>query len=55
LSAEVRKALALPAVQTKLAPQGVEPMSLAPQEFDALIAKEIVSNIDLARAAGLKF
>jgi hypothetical protein len=29
-------------------------MPLAPQEFDALIAKEIVSNIDLARAAGLK-
>jgi tripartite-type tricarboxylate transporter receptor subunit TctC len=54
LSAEVQKALALPAVQTKLAPQGVEPMPLAPQEFDALIAKEIVSNIDLARAAGLK-
>ena len=55
LHAEVQKALALPAVQTKLAPQGVEPMPLAPQEFDALIAKEIVSNIDLARAAGLKF
>ena len=55
LHAEVQKALALPAVQTKLAPQGVEPMPLAPQEFDALIAKEIVTNIDLARAAGLKF
>jgi tripartite-type tricarboxylate transporter receptor subunit TctC len=55
LHAEVQKALALPAVQTKLAPQGVEPMPLAPQEFDALIAKEIVSNINLARAAGLKF
>jgi tripartite-type tricarboxylate transporter receptor subunit TctC len=54
LHAEVQKALALPAVQTKLAPQGVEPMPLAPQEFDALIAKEIVTNIDLARAAGLK-
>ena len=54
LHAEVQKALALPAVQTKLAPQGVEPMPLAPQELDALIAKEIVSNIDLARAAGLK-
>lgn len=54
LHAEVQKALALPAVQTKLAPQGVEPMPLAPQEFDALIAKEIVSNINLARAAGLK-
>jgi tripartite-type tricarboxylate transporter receptor subunit TctC len=55
LHAEVQKALTLPAVQTKLAPQGVEPMPLAPQEFDTLIAKEIVSNINLARAAGLKF
>lgn len=54
LHAEVQKALALPAVQTKLAPQGVEPMPLAPQELDALIAKEIISNINLARAAGLK-
>jgi hypothetical protein len=30
-------------------------MPLAPQEFDALIAKEIGSNINLARAAGLQF
>jgi tripartite-type tricarboxylate transporter receptor subunit TctC len=46
---------ALPAVQTKLAQQGVEPMPLTPQELDAMIAKEIVSNIKLAKAAGLKF
>jgi tripartite-type tricarboxylate transporter receptor subunit TctC len=55
LHAEVQKALALPAVQTKLAQQGVEPMPLTPQAFDAMIAKEIVSNIKLAKAAGLKF
>jgi tripartite-type tricarboxylate transporter receptor subunit TctC len=55
LHAEVQKALALPAVQAKLATQGVEPMPLTPQEFDALIAKEIVSNLKLAKAAGLKF
>jgi tripartite-type tricarboxylate transporter receptor subunit TctC len=55
LHAEVQKALALPAVQAKLATQGVEPMPLSPQEFDAVIAKEIVSNINLAKAAGLKF
>jgi len=42
-------------VQAKLATQGVEPMPLSPQEFDAVIAKEIVSNIKLAKAAGLKF
>ena len=55
LHAEVQKALALPEVQAKLAPQGVEPLPLSPEEFDALIAKEIVSNIKLAQAAGLKF
>lgn len=55
LHAEVQKALALPEVRAKLAPQGVEPLPLSPQEFDALIAKEIVSNVKLAQAAGLKF
>ena len=55
LHAEVQKALALPEVQAKFAPQGVEPLPLSPQEFDALIAKEIVSNVKLAQAAGLKF
>ncbi len=55
LHAEVQKALALPDVQAKLAPQGVEPLPLSPAEFDAMIAKEIVSNIKLAKAAGLKF
>jgi tripartite-type tricarboxylate transporter receptor subunit TctC len=52
---EIQKALALPAVQTKLTAQGVEPMPLKPQEFDAMINREIVSNIKLAKAAGLKF
>jgi tripartite-type tricarboxylate transporter receptor subunit TctC len=55
LHAEVQKALALPTVQAKLAPQGVEPLPLSPQEFDAMIAKEIVSNIKFAKAAELKF
>lgn len=52
---QVAKALALPAVQEKLAAQGVEPMPLSPREFDAMIAKEIVQNVKLAKAAGLKF
>jgi len=55
LHAEVQKALAVPAVQEKLAAQGAEPMPLSPAEIDAMIAKEIVSNIKLAQAAGLKF
>ncbi|MFZ3227260.1 MAG: tripartite tricarboxylate transporter substrate binding protein, partial [Xanthobacteraceae bacterium] len=47
---EVQKALALPDVQAKLGAQGVEPMPLRPREIDAMIAKEIVENIKLAKA-----
>jgi len=55
LHAEVGKALMLPAVEEKLKAQGVEPLPLSPQEFDAMIAREVVSNINLAKAAGLTF
>jgi len=55
LYVEVQNALALSTVRAKLATQGVEPMPISPQEFDAMIAKEIVANIKLAKAAGLKF
>jgi tripartite-type tricarboxylate transporter receptor subunit TctC len=55
LHGEVTKVLALPEVQAKFKPQGVDPLPLKPQEFDAMIAKEIASNIELAKAAGLKF
>jgi tripartite-type tricarboxylate transporter receptor subunit TctC len=55
LQDEVQKALALPDVQAKLGAQGVEPMPLSPREIDAMIGKEIVQNIKLAKAAGLKF
>jgi hypothetical protein len=30
-------------------------MPLSPREIDAMIAKEIAQNINLAKAAGLKF
>ncbi len=55
LHAETVKALALPAVQQKFAPQGIEPMPLSPTEFDALIKKEIAINVALVKAAGIKF
>jgi tripartite-type tricarboxylate transporter receptor subunit TctC len=42
-------------VQEKLKPQGIDPMPLSPAEFDALIVKEIASNIAIVKAAGLKF
>jgi tripartite-type tricarboxylate transporter receptor subunit TctC len=55
LHAETQKVLRLPAVIEKLKPLGVEPMPLTPAEFDAMIAKEIQTNIALVKAAGLKF
>jgi tripartite-type tricarboxylate transporter receptor subunit TctC len=47
--------LAMPAVLEKFKPQGIDPMPLTSAEFDALIRKEMASNVALAKAAGLKF
>jgi tripartite-type tricarboxylate transporter receptor subunit TctC len=55
LHGEITKILALPAVQDRLKPQGIEPLWLSPAEFDALMRREIASNLALAKAAGLKF
>jgi tripartite-type tricarboxylate transporter receptor subunit TctC len=55
LHSEVNKVLAQPGVMEKLHFQGVEPMPLSPAEFDAMIAKEVASNIELVRKLGLKF
>jgi tripartite-type tricarboxylate transporter receptor subunit TctC len=55
LRMETEKALKTPNVVEKFKPQGIEPMPLSPTEFDALIAKEIGTNIALVKAAGLKF
>jgi len=55
LRAETEKALKAPNVVEKFKPQGIEPMPLSPAEFDALIVKEIGTNIALVKAAGLKF
>jgi len=55
LHAETQRVLALPEVQAKFAPQGVESLPLKPAEIDAMIAKEIAGNLALAKAAGLKF
>jgi tripartite-type tricarboxylate transporter receptor subunit TctC len=52
---ECKKVLALPAIQAKFKPQGIDPMPLTPAEFDALIRNEIDANIKLVKAAGLKF
>jgi tripartite-type tricarboxylate transporter receptor subunit TctC len=55
LRSETEKALKNPKVVENFATQGIEPMPLSTAEFDALIRKEIQSNIALVKAAGLKF
>jgi len=42
-------------VLARLLPQSIEPLPLAPGEFDALMRRENASNLALAKAAGLKF
>ncbi len=55
LYTELRKALELPAVKERLAPLGNEPMPMTPREYDALIRKEVASNLAVVRKANLKF
>jgi tripartite-type tricarboxylate transporter receptor subunit TctC len=55
LRSETEKALKNPNVLEKFAAQGIEPMPMTPAQFDALIKKEIETNIALVKAAGLKF
>ncbi|HEU4352539.1 MAG TPA: tripartite tricarboxylate transporter substrate-binding protein [Burkholderiales bacterium] len=50
---ETMKVLGQPGVVEKLKRQGLEPMPLAPAQFDALIAKEIETNKAIVKAAGL--
>ena len=54
LQRETLVALQAPAVRDKLAALGVDPMPMAPGEFDALIQNEIALNVALAKAAGIK-
>jgi tripartite-type tricarboxylate transporter receptor subunit TctC len=55
LHQEMQKVLAMPAVQQKFKPQGVDPLPMTPEEMDTLIKKEVADNIALVKAAGLKF
>ena len=55
LRSETDKALKNPNVLEKFAAQGIEPMPMTSAQFDALIRKEIETNIALVKAAGLKF
>jgi tripartite-type tricarboxylate transporter receptor subunit TctC len=55
LRSEAERALKNPNVVEKFAAQGIEPMPLSTAEFNALVQKEVESNIALVKAAGLKF
>src|SRR5262249_33688132 len=54
LHQELNSAMDAVSVKKRYGELGVEPMPMSPQEFDALVQKEIVSSAALAKAAGLK-
>jgi tripartite-type tricarboxylate transporter receptor subunit TctC len=54
LHAETTKALQSPKLREKLAALGIEPMAMTPQEFDALVQKEVAINATLVKTIGLK-
>jgi tripartite-type tricarboxylate transporter receptor subunit TctC len=54
LHREIVTALELPEVKERIIVLGGEPTSLAPAEFDALLARELETNAAVVRAAGLK-
>jgi tripartite-type tricarboxylate transporter receptor subunit TctC len=54
LHQEVQKVLQAPGMDQRLAQNGIDPMPITPQAFDALIKKEIAENIALVKAAGIK-
>jgi tripartite-type tricarboxylate transporter receptor subunit TctC len=54
LHQEVQKALQAPGMDKRLAQNGIDPMPITPQAFDALVKKEVAENIALVKAAGIK-
>jgi tripartite-type tricarboxylate transporter receptor subunit TctC len=54
LYAEMAKALQTPAVRDKLKALGADPMPLDSAQFDALVKREIETNTQLVKAAGIK-
>jgi tripartite-type tricarboxylate transporter receptor subunit TctC len=51
---EMQVAMKVPTVAERLVQLGLEPMPLTPAEFGALVAREVVTNGEFARKAGLK-
>ena len=53
LNAEIQKAMQEPAVRSKLAKLGVQPMAMKTAEFDKFVKEELQINSDLVKAAGI--
>jgi tripartite-type tricarboxylate transporter receptor subunit TctC len=54
LYAEIAKALQTPAIRDKLVSLGADPMPLTSAQFEALVRREIETNTQLVKAAGIK-
>ena len=54
LHQQTLKTLQEPKVKDRLTKLGVDPMTMTPAEFDALVRKEISLNAALVKAIGLK-
>jgi tripartite-type tricarboxylate transporter receptor subunit TctC len=54
LHAEIAKALVHPAIRQKLNELGADPMPLTSEQFEALVRREIETNTQLVKAAGIK-
>jgi tripartite-type tricarboxylate transporter receptor subunit TctC len=54
LHAEIAKALMLPAIRQRLNELGADPMALTSEQFEALVRREIETNTQLVKAAGIK-
>jgi len=53
LHAEVTKALAVPAVQERLAAISVDPMPMTLEEFGAFFKKDVAANLELVKTANM--
>jgi tripartite-type tricarboxylate transporter receptor subunit TctC len=54
LHAEFVKAIDEPGVAKKLADLGADPLKISPQEFEAMVKREIAANALVVKAAGIK-
>jgi tripartite-type tricarboxylate transporter receptor subunit TctC len=54
LHAEMVKAIKSPAIAKKFADLGAEPLTISPEEFDAMVKREIAANAVVVKAAGIK-